>query len=373
MTTILRAADSAGLLRIVPSLAGFTPRNSLVLLPFHGSRTYGAMRIDLPSPSTSLVPYAETAIDLVTRVGGADAVAVIVYADSGTEHTHDGLVLPHDVLMDEVLGCAEDAGLRVADALCALPHGWASYLDDDPEIAPYDDSTPPAVPGLGDVTGDQLAGTALPRVGLAVAERVGRAFRSLEAGMCGVGQNASTTRDSPASAALALLDDPPALVERVLDAPDTLPTSETAALLWCLSRPLLRDAALTQWATDLSDGRRALAAQLACADAGVPVPERVARVFVGHGPTPDPDRLRLALTAVRWIVAAAPRSARPGPLAAAAWLSWALGRATHAGHYLGMALEIDPEHGLAGVLSTMLRSAPLPEWAFRRGPVAAAT
>ena len=50
MTTIIHAAGAAEFLGLIPSIAGFTPQHSLVLLPFHGTRTHGAMRVDLPAP-----------------------------------------------------------------------------------------------------------------------------------------------------------------------------------------------------------------------------------------------------------------------------------------------------------------------------------
>src|SRR5690606_36431424 len=48
MNTVLHSTDSAEFLGLVPALAGFTPRQSIVLLPFVRSRAHGAMRIDLP-------------------------------------------------------------------------------------------------------------------------------------------------------------------------------------------------------------------------------------------------------------------------------------------------------------------------------------
>src|SRR5690606_15421691 len=45
MTTIIRATDPAELLGAIPALAGFTPRRSVVLLPFRGGSTHGAMRV----------------------------------------------------------------------------------------------------------------------------------------------------------------------------------------------------------------------------------------------------------------------------------------------------------------------------------------
>ena len=51
-TTIVKAADAAQFLSFVPRMLGYHPTRSLVVIPFHGSRTLGAMRIDLPDPAT---------------------------------------------------------------------------------------------------------------------------------------------------------------------------------------------------------------------------------------------------------------------------------------------------------------------------------
>jgi hypothetical protein len=379
MTTLLRASDSAGFLRIVPALAGFTPRQSIVLLPFRGSRAYGAMRLDLPRDDVSLEEYADAAVGLALRVEGTDAVALVVYTDGEPNPTRDGLVLPFAVEVDELLGCADDAGLRVVDALCVTPAGWASYLVDDPVVGALSDIDAVAVPTsgdgaaddetAGDVAGDQFAGTELPAVDLAEKERVASALLELTEMLCRDKCGTLTGRENPlAIAALVMLEDVPAFFESVLRTPDDLPPFATAALLWCLDRPLFRDVAIAQWATDLAGGMRTLGAQLAFAGTGSMVPDDLGQVFLGRGPAPDIDRLRVALSVVRHAAARAPRASRTAPLTAAAWLSWALGRSSHAGRYLEMVREIDPQYGLAALLKTMIGGALLPEWAFRRGP-----
>ncbi|MFT4156689.1 MAG: DUF4192 family protein [Microbacterium sp.] len=361
MTTVLRASSPAEFLGIVPSLAGFTPTQSIVLLPFHGSRTYGAMRIDLPRPDIAPEDFARHAIGLVSKVDGADAIAIVVYTDEDPLRTSDGLVLPLSVQVDELIGCADDAGHRIVDALCVTPGGWSSYLDDEPVLEP--------LPATDADAGDQHAGVELPAVEFVDKEHVGRALRDIDVlfdrerrGLL------DGTEDPQAITALALLEHVPCFFEMLLEHPDDQSPSVTAALLWCLNRPLLRDVALAQWASSLADGIRTLEAQCAFADGRGAIPEDLGSVFLGQGPTPDPDRLQLALSAVRLAAARAPRMARPAPLTAAAWLSWALGRSTHAEHYLQLVREIDPEYGLAALLSTIVGAGMLPDWTFRRGP-----
>lgn len=368
MTTVLHASDSAEFLGVVPSLAGFTPRDSIVLLPFRGSRAHGAMRLDLPR-DVDLGDFADATVALVSRVTATDAVAIVVYTDESPLTTRDGLVLPEAVAVDALLECAEEAGLRIVDALCVTPCGWSSYLDDDPELGALAEIPgPPSIPGFEEVQGDQLSGTELPPVDLAEKERVGTALRDLGAVLERDAVGPLTGAANPqALAAAVILDDLTAFFEMVLDGPDELPPFATAALLWCFERPIFRDVALTQWATDEEGGIRALDAQLAYSRTGAIVPDELGGVFLGRGERPDAERLHAALSVVRHAAARAPKASRPGPLTAAAWLSWALGRSSHAHHYIGLARRIDPEYGLAALLSSLLDAAILPEWAFRRG------
>ncbi|WP_426185371.1 DUF4192 family protein [Microbacterium sp. TWP3-1-2b2] len=370
MNTVLRATDSAEFLGLVPALAGFTPRQSIVLLPFRHSRAHGAMRIDLPHDDAELDDYVDTAIGLVSRVSGTDAVAVVVYTDEPPQHTPDGIVLPSSVVVDELLGLAADLGLRIVDALCVTPEGWASFLHDEPVLRAVDEIPQPApIPGVADVSGDQDSGSALPVVDLAEKERVGRALLDISDMLAHEHLAPSDhTRTNPqAIAASVLLDDLPLFFEDLLDSPENLPPFATAALLWCMERPRYRDVALLQWATDLPTGERALSAQLAYAEGATTVPDDLGAVFLGRGPRPDVDRLKVALTIARNVAARAPRASRPAPLTAAAWLSWALGRSSHAAHYLRLVGEIDPGYSLACLIGSMINAAMLPEWSLHRG------
>jgi hypothetical protein len=221
------------------------------------------------------------------------------------------------------------------------------------------------VPGVGDVSGDQRSGADLPTADLAMKERVARALRDLT-DMLDHEEAALVDPNPEALAAVAMLDDIPSFYELLIDTRGDLPPFAVAALLWCLERPAYRDVALLQWASDSTTGTRALHAQLDHAHRGRTVPDEIGDIFLGKGPSPDSDRLRLALDIVRVAASRAPRASRVAPLTAAAWLSWALGRSTHAGHYLDEAREIDPDYGLAALLRTMIDSAMLPEWTFRR-------
>lgn len=369
MTTVVKAADAAQFLSVLPSMLGFTPRRSIVLVPFAASRSLGAMRFDLPDADPDAA--AATMVGLVCRVAAVDAVAAVVYTDAPL----DGETLPAGALVDAVITRADACGLRLTDALCVGVEEWVSYLRPrDARGTTVDLVPPPGVPPQT-VTGDQSSGTRLPRVDRAARAHVAEAMTQLDAAVARLcrpdGREVPAgadeeTRISPiALAAVLELDDLPMLYERALDwRHDTIDSYDAALLAWCLSRPAARDVALVQWCAGPAAGDEALDAQLRW-EAGEDYPERLAMVLWGDGDRPDPERLAQALAVVREVTALIPVSARAGLYAAAGWLSWALGRSTHADSYARRAARVDPQHGLAEIVSSFVAAGHLPDWAFR--------
>ena len=94
MSLIVKAADAAQFLSLVPRLLGCTPTRSLVLVPMARGRSLGAMRLDLPPEERLEGTLATTALGIAA---GADIVRV------------------HDVR-------ANARAARVADAIV---RGWA--------------------------------------------------------------------------------------------------------------------------------------------------------------------------------------------------------------------------------------------------------
>ena len=383
MTPIFKATTAADFLALVPRLAGFSPSRSLVLVPFAGNRTLGVMRLDLPDDTDDVERVASTFIGLICRIATADALAPVVYTDAGFAESEG---LPHDRLMSALLARADICGLDVRDALCVASDGWGSYIDP---------GCPPEGRDLAELRldraelddlpldpGDQSTGHALPPVDLAEKERVGRALHDLSFAVSVLQNETWADPDLPddparidprALAAAEALDDLPLLLEDALDwDPSHLDAFQAATLGWSLARPALRDIALTQWCRGLEAGDRAAEAQLRWQD-GEAYPDELAASMWGEGPRPEPERLSHALELSRRIAAAVPRDDRPGALAACAWLSWALGRSTHAAAYAGEAVKIDPAHGLSEIVLTFVANAHLPEWVFERpvprGPV----
>ena len=411
MHTVIKAAGAVDFLALLPALAGYTPTRSLALVAFRGSRTLGVLRVDLPphdADEQTVSRCAATFVGLVCRLRDADGVVPVVYCDEqlypsahGTGTA--GTALAHAALIEAVMQRADACGLRVSDALCVASDAWCSYLESPGSSHALTelDASPArsAVPGdIARLAGDQAAGIELPLADFAECERVGAAIEHLtdaldamlseehwpitgspmpESGWLTEApatlERASRGISAPGDGAtlgtadaLGALCDVPALFETALDtSPEALGPDLVAALLLCLARPSMRDVALSQWSFDLDTGDEVLEAQLAWQD-GVAFPSHLAGHMIGQGPQPDIARVQTALTLVRYLAARAPRALRSAPLTVAAWLSWALGRSTHAAAYLDLVREIDPDYGLAQIVSSMVRAGHLPEWAFER-------
>src|SRR5690606_3463880 len=93
---------SADFLALVPMLAGFHPRESLVLVLFRGSRSLGVLRVDLPPDDNELDRSAATLVGLVCKVNEADGFAAVVYTDAPYRSRDDGAPA-HSALIDAIV------------------------------------------------------------------------------------------------------------------------------------------------------------------------------------------------------------------------------------------------------------------------------
>jgi len=363
MTTTVKAADAAQFLAFVPRLLGYTPRRSIVLVPMGRGRSLGAMRLDLPPDGVRTGDgFAATAIGMVCRISDADAFLATVYTDESAE-----VALPHATLAEELRRAADASGLQVIDLLVVAGDGWGSHLDPPAVVQPLDALRVHDGETLPEAFGDQATGAELPEYSAGQRRSVGHADRTLRAALSVVCDLPSdlTARVGPAALEAACeLDDPPRLFEKALrwDA-GALSPMRVALLGWCLQRPALRDVALVQWSTDAVGGEDALQAQRRWEEGGE-YPADLAAVMWGEGRRPEPERLERALLLVRHVAAMTAKRRRSGALAVCAWLSWALGRSTHADRYATMALDLDPRHGLAEIVRSFVAATHLPDWAF---------
>ena len=215
MTTIVSATRPAELLGYLPTLAGFTPRNSLVLLPFAGNRSCSVLRVDLPGPSVDHDEFVARLIGLVCQVRDADAVAIVVYDDSES----DAGELPWSALAHALIDRADACGLDVVEALYVGPESWAAFADESCVRHPISEiPAAPAVPGIGAVDGDQSHGSALPEVGAAERAQVSDTLDALRGALEDRLAGRPTRRTDPhALDVRGMLDNVPAFFERVLE------------------------------------------------------------------------------------------------------------------------------------------------------------
>lgn len=320
MTTILKAVEKGELLTAVTTLLGYTPTESLVIAPFRGTRSHGALRVDLPTATDAdaLAAYTAEWLGTVVRLGGVTMIAAAIYTDGDQAR--------HALLAETLRTMCDLLGLDVAAIFYATPATWGEYFTGEEHTEPA-----PALanaPALA--AGDQHAGIELPVTDPALAAAV-----------------ASATFPTDDEASLtAMLE---GVLTADLDAPEPSTLAHLAAVMVI---PALRDAALIQWASDEQTGREAVAAQTAYSTAGTAIPEHLGRIMAG------------GLAACRIAAAHVTGHEHAALLAAAAWLSWALGRSTHAGHYLDHAAQADPALTIVDVLSRLLATGTLPAWIF---------
>jgi len=331
ISTILKAAQASDFLAAVPALLGFQPSESVVLVPFRGQRTTGALRIDLPTIEDA-AGVAASAAGLLCKIDGVDGVAVVVY----------GTAEQAEPVGAAMIAQAGMCGLAVVDALYVTGSEFARIGERTMTAL---GAVPAHIAALA-TEADAQAGAVLPEVPEDFAAEVADAL--------------------PVASATTKTDAVVSIFERVLtlDVAEATPM-DAAAMLVLLARPLTRDVALVQWARDLATGTETLAAQIEFTGTRQ-IPAHLAEVIVGAGARPDADRLRDALRVCRYLAAVAPEGAKIGALVAAGWLSWALGRSSHADVYVRQALAIDPEHTMAGLIVQMIDAGHLPEWAFIR-------
>lgn len=334
MTTIHKATGAGDFLTAVPAMLGYRPSESVVAVPFAGTRTIGAMRFDVPAAENA-GSFAAVAMGLLVKVENATGFALIVYGERKQA----------EAIGSAMTTQADMCGMQVIDRLYVAGDAWGRIGEDGTEALP---ETPAHLAAMLTAS-DQRAGAALPAVDEALAAQVAEALPT----------------DLPVALAMAggdLLD----AIEQALswDGSD-LDAGAVALLSAMLNRPATRDIALVQWSHGFAAGESALDAQIGW-EQGEEYPAHLARVMWGEGPRPDAKRLDAALTACRYVAALSPEDAPVGPLAAAAWLSWALGRSTHADAYARRALAIDSEHGLSQIVRTFVDAGHLPEFAFSR-------
>ena len=114
---VARLSAPGEVLAALPSLCGFPPSESLVLLSLRGPRRRVGLtlRADLPAPSDEPA-VADLAVGRM-RLDGASAVVVAVYSEHGRR----------EALVDALRSACEADGIAVGEALHVAGGRWTSY------------------------------------------------------------------------------------------------------------------------------------------------------------------------------------------------------------------------------------------------------
>ena len=303
-----RVTSPGEVVALVPTLCGFTPSESLVVVSLRGRRgRIGlTMRCDLPRPADD----AALADEVSGRMAhdGASGVLLVVHTEEAAQRARSGLV-------DAVTAACRRHGLEVREALLVSRGRWTSYLCDGPACCPPE-GTPvdrPPTPALRLVAAeaalqgravlgsrDELVASVAPPTLLLAA----RAEQHLDA--AAAEWVASLARDGREETQHAALRSARALLGRAGE----VPVAEAAALAVAVHDVVVRDQIAT-WALDRYD-----------------------------------ELLALLLQVVRQVV--------PGydaPVCALlAWVAYAGGDGALANVALARALTSDPEYSLARLL-----------------------
>ncbi|MFV0374425.1 DUF4192 family protein, partial [Microbacterium sp.] len=114
MTPVVKAADAAQFLSLIPRMLGYTPTRSVVVVPMHDGRSLGGLRVDLPpdDDADAASSVASTVIGMVCRIDAADAVTVAIYGDASAR-----VALPYRPLAEANAARADACGLGLVDAV----------------------------------------------------------------------------------------------------------------------------------------------------------------------------------------------------------------------------------------------------------------
>ncbi|MFT4123909.1 MAG: DUF4192 family protein [Microbacteriaceae bacterium] len=382
--SVLRATSTADFLALVPEFVGLQPHDSMVVVPFVGTRSNAAARFDLPRERRAdQQRLASVALGLLSRMAGVDGAAIVVYTD---ETFAEARGIPQLSLARIVRERLQRGGFGIVDIVCIAGDGWGSYLDRTlpregrplAELEPGD-----SLIGLhvraGDPVPDASAVGALPEPDPIRSAIVLRHIEEIE-------------REDAGGFPAAAID----RVEREVDdncvvcwteylaghTAEQIPLEGWAYTAVLLTNRPTRDVVLLQLAFGETIGvrtalenedwhERMSATGLSSDDlartlleAGEPAPQG-ADLLMGRTRTrPDVERCRRAIVTLGTIAVHTPDDYRAPLLTITAWLCWALGQGTACGRLLQRALEADADYGLARVLAAYTASGAFPEWSF---------
>jgi hypothetical protein len=386
MKQFVHAPTALDFVAAVPSILGFTVRNSLVCVAFGGSRSAGAVRFDLPKRlrTSDYRAIASAAIGMLGRMPGVDGVTPVIYTDK-TFLGERGI--PWLDFQRMLVSRFKDSGFHLPYALCVAADGWGSYFDPDGPregrpLAQLEASTvgkeARAIRNENPQDISELA--ALPMPNALQRHNVEQTLEILRTG-----------NDDACDMVLDRLEllgelDPVSWVETCLNA-DSMSADTTAWLLHLVQSPANRDAMMLQFAfgkevgqatsrinehyksIQRSSGKAMDEVVMAEIEAGrASLHDWIGNLLMGESATrPQVERTVAAIGILKHACAHAPEELQPASLCMLAWLSWALGLGSAAGTFVDAALVIEPDYGMAQVIFGLISSGRVPEWAFAAG------
>jgi hypothetical protein len=351
---VLTITEPRDLVALVPYRLGYRPLDSLVLLCLRGGRPRVGlvMRVDLPDPAELPVVVAALARHAVDD--GAAAAVAVVYRHSPVEAS----------TVPSITGSLADAGVELREAWQVGEHRLWSLTCHDRSCCPSDGWSVEVLEGA-QVSAEMVAlgrGVAPSRQALAGDLRpVDAARRSVvadlvarrPAGRPAVDGGLVPWRRTALATWRAVVCDQESSGE--------VPESAAAVLLAALADPVLRDAVLL----DCVPQSQAAADELVCSGASRTA-QALERVFSAQSAVaPDQVRQQRAETVLRSIVRQGTGAWRAGPLGLLAWSAWWAGDGGRSSVLAELALDADPQHRLARLLSAALEAGLAPGWAKR--------
>lgn len=322
--TVVSVTSPREIVEAIPKMLGYTPVDSIVAIPFCGSRSRGVLRTDFPADGTP-APLAVTLAAILHKIPGFDSV-ILAYFTNQSASTLTGLA-------DSLPKVLSLAGVVVNASLFRAQDGWG---ETDSLSSPHPLSDLAKDPALHS---GQRSGTELPT-----------AAPTLKAATATVLANTACLADSTHAARI---------LARSLD---DLDATELAILADSFRVPAERDVTLATWLFGDTGGHRYRKAQDSWQTKGeYPLSD----IFLlGQGPTPDPTRLKSALQTARYVAAHTSDDYRAAALAVCSWCAWGLGNGTHAAIYAAEAITIAGDHGLANLVHTLADAGQLPAWIY---------
>ena len=350
---ILTSSTGADFLATLPTLVGYTARNSVLVVPFTGKRTIGGLRMDLPTAGDARHDASLTALAVasLSRLDDCDRVMLVFYVDDAFRDAKQRC----ETLRVSLIAGLDAAGFGVVDAYCVAGDGWASWLDPDaPDDGhPLSDITDSPLAAQADAAreGEQLtefdADATLPAADPAFAVLLSDAVDALRYG---------EERSALGVYRPAIKIDPAQVVEDAMSVEPSRVTVPALARLVVVCNQGRSLYVITHIAFGATVARRLL-------DTGGS--EEAARRLCGQTrQLPSRERIGQAIDLLRRAIPHLDAPDAAEPLAVLAWMSWAIGRGSVAHAHVARALALDPFNPLAATLDELLARGHLPEWIY---------